>query len=105
LRGLVWERRWTKSYSSPDFHSIFSLSITDDDPRTVREAMNLEDGKLWNKGMVEEMDVLDKNKAWDLVEFPLGKKSIRSKWVLNKKLNAEGKVEKYKARLVEKGYS
>jgi hypothetical protein len=50
--------------------------------------VNSEDIKLWNKAMVEEMDVLDKNKAWDLVEFPLGKKSIRSKWVLNKKLNA-----------------
>jgi hypothetical protein len=55
--------------------------------------------------MVEEMDVLDKNEAWDLVEFPTGRKAIGNKWVFKKKLNAEGKVEKYKARLVEKGYS
>ena len=32
-------------------------------------------------------------------------KPIGSKWVFKKKLNAEGKVEKYKARLVAKGYS
>ena len=46
-----------------------------------------------------------KNQAWDLVEFSVGRKPIGSKWVFKKKTNAEGKVKKYKARLVEKGYS
>eukprot|EP00253_Pinus_taeda_P024026 PITA_24026 len=43
-----------------------------------------------------------KNEAWDLVEFPVGRKPIGSKWVFKKKTNEEGKVEKYKARLVAK---
>ena len=55
--------------------------------------------------MVEEMEDLNKNEAWDLVEFSNGRKIVGSKWVLKKKLNATRKVEKYKARLVEKGYS
>jgi hypothetical protein len=55
--------------------------------------------------MEEEMASLDKNEAWDLVELPTGRNPIGSKWVFKKKLNAEGKVEKYKARLVAKGYS
>jgi hypothetical protein len=55
------ERRKPERYSPPDFHSNFSLSITDDDPRTFREAMNSEDSKLWNKAMLEEMDSLDNN--------------------------------------------
>eukprot|EP00253_Pinus_taeda_P031431 PITA_31431 len=55
--------------------------------------------------MVDEMASLHKNKAWDLVELPAGRKPIGSKLVFKKKANAEGKVEKYKARLVEKGYS
>jgi hypothetical protein len=67
--------------------------------------VNSEDSKLWKKAMVEEMDALDKNEAWDIVEFPTGRKSVGSKWLFKKKFNAEGKVEKYKARLVEKGYS
>jgi hypothetical protein len=54
--------------------------------------------------MDEEMAALDKNEAWDLVDFPTRRKPIGNKWVFKKKLN-EGKVEKYKARLVEKGYS
>eukprot|EP00253_Pinus_taeda_P035263 PITA_35263 len=72
---------------------------------TVKEAVNSEDGKLWKEAMVDEMASLHKNEAWDLVELPAGRKPIGSKWVFTKKTNAEGKVDKYKARLVEKGYS
>jgi hypothetical protein len=54
--------------------------------------------------MNEEMVSLDKNEAWDLVELPTGRNPIGSKWLFKKKLNAEGKVEKYKAQLVAKGY-
>eukprot|EP00253_Pinus_taeda_P036658 PITA_36658 len=73
--------------------------------RTVKEAVDSEDGKLWKEAMVDEMASLHKNEAWDLVEFLAGRKSISSKWVFKKKKNAKGKVEKYKARLVAKGYS
>ena len=51
------------------------------------------------------MTPLHKNEAWDLVELLAGRKPISIKWVFKKKKNAEGKLEKYKARLVEKGYS
>jgi hypothetical protein len=67
--------------------------------------MNSKDSKLWKKAMVEEMDALDKNDAWNLVELTTGIKYVGSKWLFKNKFNAEGKVEKYKARLVEKGYS
>ena len=63
LRRSVRDRRKPERYSPPDFCSKFSLSITDNDPRTVREAVNSEDTKLWKKAMVEEMDALDKNEA------------------------------------------
>eukprot|EP00253_Pinus_taeda_P012255 PITA_12255 len=51
------------------------------------------------------MASLHKTEAWDLVEFPAGRKPIGSKWVFKKKKNEEGKLEKYKAHLVAKGYS
>ena len=105
LRRSVRDRRKPERYSPPDFCSNFDLSITNDDPRTVREAVNSEDSKLWKKGMVEEMDALDKNEAWDIVEFPARRKYVGSKWLFKKKFNAQGKVEKYRARLVSKGYS
>jgi hypothetical protein len=105
LRISVRDKMKIERYSPPDFHSNFGLSITDDDPKTVKEAMNSEDSKLWKKAMVEEMDALDKNEAWDVFYLPDGRKFVGSKWLFKKKFNAEGKVEKYKSRLVAKGYS
>jgi hypothetical protein len=55
--------------------------------------------------MDKEMVALDKSEAWDLVELPTQINPIGSKWVFKKKLNAEEKVEKYKAWLVAKGCS
>ena len=46
-----------------------------------------------------------KNEAWDLEELPDRRKPIGRKWAFKKKMNAQGKVEKYKSRLVAKGYS
>ena len=55
--------------------------------------------------MVEEMDSLEKHEALDVVELSYGRKVIGRKWKFKKKLNVEGKVDKYKSRLVAKGYS
>ena len=62
-------------------------------------------GELWKKAMEEEMESLRKNDTWDLVAFPDGRKTIGSKWVFKRKTNAVGCVEKFKDRLVAKGYS
>ena len=51
------------------------------------------------------MDALDKNETWNLVQLPTGRKVVGRKWLFKKKLNAEGKLDKYKSHLVEKGYS
>ena len=59
----MWEKMLPERYTPSDFHSNFSFSIIDDDPRTVREAVDSEDGKLWKKDMLEEMTTLDKNEA------------------------------------------
>ena len=59
--------------------SNFDLYIIDDDPRTIREAMDLEDSKLWKKPVVEEMNALDKIETWDLVEFLSRRNPIGSK--------------------------
>ena len=42
---------------------------------------------------------------WDLVKLPPGRKMVGSKWVFKKKTGADGKVERYKARLVAQGFT
>ena len=102
---IISIRRKTKRHSPPIFFFYFSLSITDDDPRNVKEVVDSEDSDLWKKAMVEEMDALDKNETWDLVELPAKRKVVGNKCMFKKNLNVEGKVEKYKSCLVENGYS
>eukprot|EP00253_Pinus_taeda_P016299 PITA_16299 len=54
--------------------------------------------------MDEEINAIERNKTWDLVELTKGKEVIGVKWVYKTKTNAKGKIERHKARLVVKGY-
>jgi hypothetical protein len=46
-----------------------------------------------------------KKKTWDLVKLPAGKKPVGCKWVYNVKYGVDGSIERYKARLMAKGYT
>ena len=54
--------------------------------------------------MASEMQSLKNNGVYELVDRPKGKKVVKSKWVLRVKKDSRGGVEKYKARVVAKGY-
>nr|GFB38503.1 Gag-Pol polyprotein [Tanacetum cinerariifolium] len=43
--------------------------------------------------------------VWELVPLPGGRKPIRNKWVYKIKKNGDDQVERYRARLVVKGYA
>jgi len=47
--------------------------------------------------MEEEMEALQKNKTWKLVELPKGKKTIGCKWVFTVKYEGDDSIERYKA--------
>jgi Reverse transcriptase (RNA-dependent DNA polymerase) len=47
-----------------------------------------------------ELDALAKNKTWELVNLPSGRKAVKSKWVF--KLKNDGR---YRAHLVAKGFT
>jgi hypothetical protein len=98
-------RKLVERYNPPDSHFAFVLFGTDDKPKFVKEVVESTKGKLWKEAMVEEMESLHKNGTWDLDELPNGRRLVGSKWVFKKTLNAIGQVEKFKSRLVAKGYS
>jgi len=55
--------------------------------------------------MQAEINSINKNDTWELVELPQGKKCVGCKWVYKTKLKADGSINKHKARLVEKGFT
>src|SRR5712671_202343 len=52
-----------------------------------------------------EISTLEGAHTWESVPRPPGKNVIGSKWVFRIKRNLEGKVQKYKARLVARGFT
>nr|KYP40770.1 Retrovirus-related Pol polyprotein from transposon TNT 1-94 [Cajanus cajan] len=52
-----------------------------------------------------EMEALEKNNTWKLVTLPPGKKPVGCKWVYTVKYRADGTIERYKVRLVAKGFT
>ena len=55
--------------------------------------------------MEEEMESINANQVWDLVDLPSGRRSIGNKWILKIKSKADGLIKQYKVRLVVKGYT
>ncbi|KAI5341559.1 hypothetical protein L3X38_009434 [Prunus dulcis] len=61
--------------------------------------------EAWKKEIENEMNMIEKNQTWELVNRPFNKPIIGVKWVYKTKLNLDGSVQKHKARLVAKGYA
>jgi Reverse transcriptase (RNA-dependent DNA polymerase)/Integrase core domain/GAG-pre-integrase domain/Zinc knuckle len=75
------------------------------EPRTMKEAKRRSDWEKWWEAMEDEIQRLEKNKTWELVEKPKGANVIGSKWVYRIKKKEDGKIDKYRARLVAQGFS
>ena len=76
-----------------------------DEPKTMNQAKKRPDAQKWMKAAQEEMDSLMEHDTWPLTKPPLGRKIIGSKWVFKIKHDENGEAERYKCRLVARGYT
>ncbi|KAH9689148.1 Integrase catalytic domain-containing protein [Citrus sinensis] len=83
----------------------YCLLTEDEEPSTFHEALEKSDVTLWMTAMQEEIEALHKNKTWELVPLPHERKAIGNKWVFKIKRDGNDQVERYRARLVVKGYA
>ena len=81
-----------------------ALLCTANEP-SYREALSSPAKGEWMDAMNDELSSMDKNSVWKLVDLPPGLKAIGNKWVLKVKCKADGSINKYKARLVVKGFT
>ncbi|KAG7554412.1 Integrase catalytic core [Arabidopsis suecica] len=77
------------------------LLLLNNEPRDFYEAS---ESKEWIQACEDELQSIEKNKTWNLVDLPIGVKPIGLKWVFKLKRNSDGSINKHKARLVAKGY-
>jgi hypothetical protein len=106
-------RRSTRERRPPAWHSeyvtesniAYCLLTEDGEPSTFHEAIKSTDVSMWMTAMQEEIEALHKNNTWDLVPLPQGRKAIGNKWVYKIKRDGNNQVERYRARLVVKGYA
>lgn len=81
----------------------YANTIFAKDPRSLREALGRDDGKSFKEAADNEIRSLIKNDTWDIVDCPEGIKPIGSMWKLTIKQKADGKVERYKGRVLARG--
>ena len=84
-------------------HKAFSIALTIN-KELESYAQALLDPR-WQAAMQAEIETLQANNTWVMTSLPPGKVPIGCKWVYKIKLKADGSVERYKAKLVAKGYT
>jgi hypothetical protein len=101
----VSTRKSKRPWIAKSFGDDYIVYLVDDTPSTIEEAYSSPDAHFWKKAIRSGIDSIVSNATWEVVERPYGCKPIGSKWVFKKNLRPDGTIERYKARLVTKGYS
>lgn len=101
LRRSKRERKFPSKYEDSYVYSneIYVNFCSADSPVNFEEAINSDESESWKHAMNKEIECLNKNKTWNLVEKPEKKVALDVKWVYTKKSE-----NNYKARLVVRGF-
>ena len=58
----------------------------------------------WKEVIKSKIDSIMQNHTWELVELPEECKPLGYKWIFKRKMKVDGSIDKYKAKLIIKGY-
>lgn len=87
-----------------DVYQLMATAISDD-PTTYEEVLRRSDCDKWLDAMNAEMDSIYKNNVWTLVDKPPKVNVVSNKWLFVIKRKPDGAINRYKARLVARGFS
>ena len=100
----------TRQRKAPDrFHPdecFMSEYLTaENEEQSLKEALGGNNSKEWKEALDAEYSSLIGNETWELVPPLKDANIVGSKWVLKVKRDADGNINRNKARLVAQGYS
>lgn len=97
------ERPGTRSlpFNLLNYHVAFMLG----EPQTYEQAVGGNDKEEWIVAMNEEFDSFIKNRTWILVDRPKDQRVVDNKWVFKVKKNPDDSIDRFKARLVARGFT
>src|SRR5690606_31896233 len=73
--------------------------------KTLTSAKTRPDSPEWEVAIQKELDSLKENQVWNEVDRTKDRKVVDSMWVFKIKHNADGSIDRYKVRLVAKGFT
>nr|GEU33773.1 ribonuclease H-like domain-containing protein [Tanacetum cinerariifolium] len=72
------------------------------EPTTYSEAIK---NPNWIEAMNNEIEALNRNDTWIICDLLARRKAVSSKWLWKIKYKSTGEIERYKARVISKGFS
>ena len=108
-------QRATQSYTEPDtsdeelVHTVFMAAQEEKHqqlppPQTFKEAQSRPDWNEWLKAMLEELSAVKRLSTYPLIRRQPLMNILKNKWVFAYKFDTAGQIERYKARIVVKGF-
>ncbi|GKD52118.1 putative ribonuclease H-like domain-containing protein, partial [Tanacetum coccineum] len=115
VKSTVQTRRMTKPTSEQGFLSsvykekshdtlntcLYACFLSQIEPTSIAKALS---DSSWVEAMQEELLQFKLQQVWILVDLPIGKRAIGTKWVFRNKKDEIGIVIRNKARLVAQGH-
>ncbi|RVW25377.1 Retrovirus-related Pol polyprotein from transposon TNT 1-94 [Vitis vinifera] len=87
---------------SPSYRA-FATSLDDTQvPNTIQEALKFQNGRRQYKMRLMHLRRMG---TWTITDLPVGKRPVGCKWIFTIKYKADGSVERFKARLVARGFT
>ncbi len=87
-----------------EVENVLSLSETDT-PNTYKQAIYGKFSKEWKESIAAEHKSLQDLKTFEVVDRPIDKKPITSRYVFKIKTDEKGAISKFKTRLVARGFT
>jgi hypothetical protein len=100
-------RRSTRICTTPEWYGdpVLDVMLLDnDEPASYGEAMVGPYSDRWLEAMKSEIGSMYQNKVWTLVDLPDDRQATEDKWVFKKKMDMDGNITVYEARLVAKKF-